>query len=727
MKKKFIVNGMSCVRCSSAVERAALSVDGVRVANVNLAGRYLICEYDAPATDALILKAVKKAGYKPSVDKTEKENDKSLESLIVSAILTLMLMYVCMGHMIGLPLPNIVSHSANPANNAVLQMILALPVLIINGRIFIKGVGGVIHGASNMDTLVSLGCLASFIYSTVCTVLMFTHDYIPNGVYFDSSAMILTFVSTGRMLEGKSRRKTNSALASLYELKPKKANVIRGTEEYSVQPEEVAVGEIVVVRPGENIPVDGIIAEGRTEIDESALTGESMPVGKKAGDEVCASTVNISGAIYVQTTKTGEDTAFSKIVALVESAAASKAPIARLADKAAKIFVPCVVCVSVITFVIWLLISGINDALIHSVSVLVISCPCALGLATPLAVTVAVGSCAKSGILIKSAAVLEVLHKCNAVCLDKTGTVTKGTPRVTDVICADGIAEEKLISFAVAVEKMSTHPISSAIVKYGAQIQGLQAEAFENIPGRGVRAEISNKSVIGGNKALMKENGVDIEAFEKTVTKLENMGKTSVFFAENGKLLGLIACADEIRESSEMAISGMQNKNISVYILTGDGQGAANAVASEVGANGAFYNLMPDDKQRMIEKLQEEGKTVLMVGDGINDSPALTAADVGMAIGAGTDVAITSADVVLAQNDLLGVLASIDISKKTFRIIKQNLFWALFYNVICIPMAAGAFSVFGFTLSPAVASLAMSVSSIFVVTNSLRLRSTAVK
>ncbi len=721
MKRKFTVNGMSCARCSAAVERAALSVNGVKTANVNLAGKYLICEYDSPASDALILKAIKKAGYKPSLDSIG-ENDRSVPKLIVSAVLTLILMYICMGVMIGLPLPQIISHGENYINNAIVQMILALAVMMINFRIFVKGIGSIFHLASNMDTLVSLGCLASFIYSAVCTVLMITSQYEPNGIYFDSSAMILVFVSTGRMLEGKSKRKTNATLAALHELKPTYARVIKNEEEIQVKPELVRVGDTVIIRPGESIPVDGIIISGETETDESALTGESAPVSKSVNDRVCASTVNISGAIYVKAEKVGDDTAFAEIVALVESASASKAPIARLADKAANIFVPCVTAVSVLTFIVWMLVGNISTALVHAVSVLVISCPCALGLATPLAVTVAVGACAKKGILIKSAAVLEILHKCNTVCLDKTGTITKGTPSVTDVLCADGVTEEQLIETASSAEKMSTHPISNAILRYADGYESLPCESFENIPGKGIRAVINKKTVIGGTRALLQENGIDFSELDEKCRQLESVGKSVIFFAQDGCLLGAVACADEIRETSAESIRSMRENGIDVYILTGDGAGAAESVARKVGASGVFARLMPNEKQNIVSRLMSDGKTVLMVGDGINDSPALTEADVGMAIGAGTDVALTSADVVLAKNDLSDVLAAVDISRKAFSIIKQNLFWALFYNVICIPLAAGAFSFAGITLSPAIASVAMSISSIFVVTNSLRLR-----
>ncbi len=724
MKRKFTVNGMSCARCSAAVERAALSVNGVKIANVNLAGKYLLCEYEEPASDALILKAIKKAGYKPSLDSGTGENDHSVPKLIASAVLTLILMYICMGEMIGLPLPQIISHSENPANNAIAQMIFALAVLLINFRIFVKGIGSIFHLASNMDTLVSLGCLASFIYSAVCTVLMITLKYEPNGIYFDSSAMILVFVSTGRMLEGRSKRRTNNTLAALYELKPTYARVIKNGEEIQVKPELVNIGDTVIIRPGESIPVDGIIISGETEADESALTGESVPVAKSVNDSVCASTVNISGAIYVRAERVGDDTAFAEIVALVESASASKAPIARLADKAANIFVPCVTAVSALTFIVWMLAGSISDALVHAVSVLVISCPCALGLATPLAVTVAVGACAKKGILIKSAAVLEILHKCDAVCLDKTGTITKGTPSVTDILCADGVTKEQLIKTGASAEEMSTHPIAGAILRYADGYERLPCESFENIPGRGIRAIIESKTVIGGTRALMQENGVDFSQLDDQCRQLESEGKSVIFFAQNGCLLGAVACADETRETSAESIRSMREKGIDVYILTGDGAGAAERVAQQVGASGVFARLMPNEKQAIVSRLMSEGKTVLMVGDGINDSPALTEADVGMAIGAGTDVALTSADVVLAKNDLSDVLSSIDISRKAFKIIKQNLFWALFYNVICIPLAAGVFSFAGITLSPAIASVAMSISSIFVVTNSLRLRRT---
>lgn len=751
MKNKFTVEGMMCAACSAAVERAVGKLEGVESAQVNLLAKLLTVEYDeSSVTPESICAAVKKAGFsavlqeepKPVENNNdEKPNPPSLPKpedkftpvkirLAVSVPLLVILMYITMGHMVGLPLPDFLHGVNNGVQFAFLQFLLTLPVVYVNRKFFFNGFRSLLHKAPNMDTLVAVGSGAALIYG-IASIFMIGYGlgngkidiaekYVSN-LYFESASMILTLVTVGKFLEERSKSKTNSAVAKLIDLSPKTATVIRNGKETTVNAEEIVVGDLILIRPGEKIPVDGTITEGASSVDQSALTGESMPVEKSKGDSVMSASLNLEGSFTMKASKVGKDTTLAQIIRLVEDAGATKAPVARLADKIAGVFVPVVMSISLVTFIAWLIAGqSIEFALSCAICVLVISCPCALGLATPVAITVSAGRCASNGILIKSAEALEGLCKADKVILDKTGTVTTGKPAVTDIVATD-MEEDELLMLAASLENKSEHLLAKAICeKYKGEL--VKADNFTYVPGKGVSATVAGKKALGGNATLMAENGVDVSAFSQQVSALSQQGKTVMYFAQDGKAIGIIAVADEIKPTSTEAVKTLIQSGKEVILLTGDNRSTAEVIGRQLGVTKVVAQVLPAQKAEHVEAEQKKGRKVIMVGDGINDSPALAKADIGIAVGGGTDIAIDSADVVLMKNDLNDVVKAITFSHKTLRNIKQNLFWAFFYNIIGIPVAAGVlFLPFGITLSPMIGAAAMSLSSLFVVTNALRL------
>lgn len=734
---QFNITGMSCAACVARVEKAVNSVDGVNSCSVSLLTNSMGVEGSADVDK--IISAVKNAGYgaslkdsKPESAKVENtledtETPKLKKRLIASLFFMLVLMYISMGHVMwGWYLPDVLS--SNPLAIGLLQLLLTAIVMVINQKFFINGFKGLIHKSPNMDTLVALGSGASFVYSTYALFKMtavsgeMTHHYL-HEFYFESAAMILTLITVGKMLEARSKGKTTNALKSLMNLAPKTATVVVNGVETEVPIENVQKGDIFVVRPGEQISVDGIILDGHSAVDESALTGESIPVDKSVGDKVSGGTINQSGFIKCEALRVGEDTTLSQIIKMVSDAAATKAPVAKIADKVSGIFVPVVITIAVIATIVWL-ISGqsFGYALARGISVLVISCPCALGLATPVAIMVGNGVGAKNGILFKNAVSLEETGKANIVVLDKTGTITTGQPTVTDIIPINS-TEKELLSVAYALEIKSEHSLAKAIVKKADEmkISATNIEDFMSLAGNGVQGKIENKSFYGGNLTFITlKVTVDNETVKKAETFAES-GKTPLFFASDEKLLGIIAVADVIKEDSPKAIKELQNMGIKVVMLTGDNEKTANAIGAQAGVDEIISGVMPDGKEKVIRRLKDKGK-VIMVGDGINDAPALTRADIGMAIGAGTDIAIDSADIVLMKSRLSDVSAAIRLSRATLKNIHENLFWAFFYNAIGIPLAAGVFiNIFGWELNPMFGAAAMSLSSFCVVSNALRL------
>ena len=740
-KQKFTVKGMSCSACSAAVERATKALDGIEKADVNLMAGILVCEYNSEkVSEQAIIDAVNKAGYRASLfDKNEKPTAKESRTgmktrLAISLLFMTALMYVSMGHMVSLPLPSFLQMATHPLAFALVQLGLSLPVLYVNRKFFIVGFRALWHRSPNMDSLVAIGSSAAMIDGIVSVILIAVAVADGNvtlgasyahHLYFESAVMILSLVTVGKLLEEKSKKKTDRAIRALASLSPKTATVIRDGKEVILRAEEVVVGDILIIRPGEKLPVDGIVTEGRSELNTSALTGESMPSNIQVGDTVLTASINLTGSFKMQATAVGNDTTLAKIMEAVENASLTKAPIARLADKVSGIFVPFVLAAALVTAIIWLIIDGkVDTALTHAISVLVISCPCALGLATPVAVTVALGKSASHGILIKSAASLEALATIDTVVLDKTGTITQGKPTVTDLLPISQDADT-LLSLAAALEENSEHSIATAI-RNAAKEKNLLLPTlsdFSAIPGRGVSARYENETLRCGNEAFMKEHQVNIQNADESFKALSEKGKTVVFLAKGHTLLGIIGIADAIKPTSKEAIQSLKEQNLSVCMLTGDNLPAARAMAEENGLalDEIIANLLPTDKANAVDALTRQGKQVLMVGDGINDAPALAAATVGIAIGGGTDIAMESADAVLLKNDLSDLPAAIRLSRQTLRRIKQNLFWAFFYNAIGIPIAAGALTAVGITLSPMIAAAAMSLSSLFVVTNSLRL------
>ena len=749
--EQYNVTGMSCAACSARVEKAVKNVPGVTSCSVSLLTNSMGVE--GKASEAAIIKAVEEAGYGAS-KKGKKENSGSnveaYEELIkdretpvlkkrlwYSLGFLVVLMYFSMGHMMwGWPIP--MFFHDNPIAMGLLQLLLTVIVMVINQKFFINGFKSLWHRSPNMDTLVALGASAAFVYSTYALFMMtdaqaygdmaraaeYMHEF-----YFESAAMILTLITVGKMLEARAKGKTTDALKGLMKLAPKTAVVLRGTEETEIPVEQVKKGDIFIVRPGENIPVDGVVIEGSSAVNEAALTGESIPVDKEVGSLVSAATMNQSGYLKCEATRVGEDTTISQIIRLVSDAAATKAPIAKIADRVSGVFVPIVITIAIVTTLVWLFLgNGLGYALARGISVLVISCPCALGLATPVAIMVGNGMGAKNGILFKTAAALETAGKTDIVALDKTGTITKGMPVVTDILPAEGIKEDELIVAAYSLEKKSEHPLAKAIVSY-AEEKGFAAEDvadFEAMSGSGIRGVINGKEALGGNfkfitKYLTNADETMVSRMQSDADALAEEGKTPLFFVKENSYIGMIAVADVMKDDSRDAIIQLQNMGIQVVMLTGDNEKTANAIGKMAGVDEVIAGVLPAGKEAVIRSLQKKGR-VAMIGDGINDAPALTAADTGMAIGAGTDVAIDAADVVLVKSNLTDAAAAIRLSRATIRNIHQNLFWAFFYNIIGIPLAAGIWiPIFGWELNPMFGAAAMSLSSFCVVSNALRL------
>lgn len=736
--KKFDVTGMSCSACSAAVTRAVKKVGGVTGCDVSLLTNSMTVEGDF--SDAAIIAAVQSAGYGASVhggkakdrdDSTlrDRETPKLIRRLVSSVIFLLLLMYLSMGHMMwGWPLPAPLAQ--NLTAQGIIQLLLTTAVMVINQKFFISGFKSLMKGAPNMDALVAIGSAAAYIYSTYALIAMtFAQEehamHFMHELYFESAAMILTLITVGKMLEARSKGKTTNALKALMDLAPKTAAVERDGKEFVISVEEVAVGDIFVVRPGDSIPVDGQVLSGGSAVDESALTGESVPVDKSQGDTVSAATVSRSGFLRCRATKVGEDTTLSQIIRMVSDAASSKAPIARAADRISGIFVPLVMAIAAVTAAVWLIIGGgVGTAVARAVSVLVISCPCALGLATPVAIMVGSGAGARHGILFKTARALEGAGRIKTVALDKTGTITSGQPSVTDVVPSQDAAKKELLSLAFSLEKQSEHPFAKAIVGYAENksISSFDVSNFEALPGSGLKADINGKTVTGGSMEFIGKIVNIPEDMRSRAQELAGEGKTPLFFAFDERLLGMIAAADTVKPDSAYAVQQLKRMKIHTVMLTGDNERTARAVGSIAGVDEVIAGVMPDGKESVISGLSEKGNVVAMVGDGINDAPALTRADVGIAIGAGTDIAIDAADVVLMNSSLTDAANALKLGRMTLRNIHENLFWAFIYNVIGIPLAAGVWiPVFGWTLNPMFAAAAMSLSSVCVVSNALRL------
>ncbi|WP_209346241.1 heavy metal translocating P-type ATPase [Flavonifractor sp. AGMB03687] len=750
MKQKFDVTGMTCAACSAHVEKAVCKVAGVDQVNVNLLGNSMVVEYNEETTDAgQIIHAVEEAGYGAALPESRKQAAQPRQAnvmeeeaagmkrrFLTSLIFLVPLFYIAMGHMMGWPLPAFFHDPGNVFVVAFIQFLLTLPIMYINDRYYRVGFKTLWHRSPNMDSLIALGSAAAVVYGIAALFQIawgLGHgdlarvDQWSMDLYFESAGMILTLITLGKWLETRSKGKTSQAITRLMDLAPKTASVLRDGVEVEIPVEEVAVGDLVVVRPGGRIPVDGVVTEGASSVDESALTGESLPAEKGPGDKVAAASINKSGFFTFRATRVGEDTTLAQMIRLVEEASASKAPIAKLADKVAGIFVPTVIVIALVTAVVWLIATGgdVTRALTAGVAVLVISCPCALGLATPVAIMVGTGKGAENGILIKSAEALETLHAIQTVVVDKTGTLTQGKPSVTHCLPAEGVTEEELLCVAASLEKPSEHPLAEAILNEAEErnIPLAPIQDFEAVSGRGVRGSLHGTAVLAGNRAMLEEAGIALGALGDKGEALAQDGKTPLYFAEDGKMLGVVAVADTPKATSAEAVRQFQALGIDVVMLTGDNQRTAQAVGKALGVSRVIAEVLPQDKERVVAQLQADGKRVAMIGDGINDAPALARADVGMAIGAGTDVAIESADVVLMKSDLLDAVTAVRLSKKVIRNIKENLFWAFIYNIIGIPLAAGVwFPITGWQLSPMFGAAAMSLSSVCVVSNALRLK-----
>lgn len=752
MKQRFDVTGMTCSACSAHVEKSVKKLSGVYAVTVNLLQNSMQVEYnEQELSSEEIIQAVEKAGYGASVQipeqkaahksDTPKKNlmDREIKSmrfrLIVSIVFLIPLMYISMGHMMGLPLPHVFHGNENALTFAFTQFLLTLPIVYVNRNYYINGFKSLGKGSPTMDSLIAIGSAAAVVYGIFAIynigyglghenlglVAQYSMD-----LYFESAGTILTLITVGKYLEIRSKGRTSDAIAKLINLAPKTALVLRDNQEVELPVEEVIAGDIVVVKPGQSIPVDGIITQGRAAIDESALTGESLPVEKQTGDRVIGATINKSGWFRMKATKVGNDTALAQIIQLVEEANSSKAPIAKLADKVSAVFVPTVITIAVIAAGIWLALGYPFDfALSIGIAVLVISCPCALGLATPTAIMVGTGKGAENGILIKSAESLETAHMIDTVVLDKTGTVTEGKPAVTDILPAGNIPEKQLLALAASIEKQSEHPLAQAIVERAAS-EGLSLFPVINfgaVAGQGVYGDINEEKILAGNAKMMTENNIDLSSFLKKAESLAKKGKTPLYFAKSGNILGLIAVADVVKPTSRQAIKEFINMGIDVVMLTGDNRKTAEAIQEQLAIPRVVAEVLPQDKEWEIRSLQEQGRKVAMIGDGINDAPALARADVGIAIGAGTDVAIESADIVLMKSDLLDGVTAMQLSRAVIRNIRENLFWAFFYNAVGIPLAAGVFyTLLDWKLNPMFAAAAMSLSSVCVVSNALRLK-----
>ena len=742
MKRKYDIIGMTCSACSAHIDKAIRHIDGIQSVNVNLLSNFMVVEFDEDkVNDALIMKTVEEADYKAMPEKTEVQQttqnesiDEKKKSLILSFVFLIPLFYISMGHMMGAPLPDILLGHENMMVFALTQLFLTLPIMYINRGYFQRGFKSLWHKSPNMDTLIAIGSAAAAIYSIYAIFMMGydlghgnmneAHQYMMQ-LYFESAGMILTLISLGKYLESRSKKKTSEAIEKLMNLMPSTATVLIDGQEVVVAIEDVQIGDIVIVKSGQSIPVDGVIIKGQTSIDESMITGESLPVDKSVDDKVIGATMNVEGYIQVKVTHTSGDTTLSKIIQLVEDASSSKAPIAKLADQISGIFVPIVMVISLLTFIGWITLGAqtFHFALTCAIAVLVISCPCALGLATPTAIMVGTGKGAQLGILIKSAENLELLSKADSIVLDKTGTITKGKPQVTDIY-PQHISETELLKTAAAIENASQHPLAKAIVEYVQQMDLTfqTVDSFEMVQGQGLIGKLNGKTLLSGNKRMMEEHGIDLSDVYETSQKLASFGKTPLYYALDEQLIGMIVVSDVLKETSQQAIQSLKDMNLSVYMLTGDNALTAKAIGDKLGIE-VIAEVLPQDKEKHIRDLQAQGRTVIMVGDGINDAPALMRADVGIAMTSGTDIAIDSADLVLMKNDLQDVVHSIELSHAVIRNIKENLFWAFFYNVIGIPIAAGLFyPFFGWLLDPMFGAAAMSLSSVFVVSNALRLR-----
>lgn len=755
MKEKFDVTGMTCSACSSRVEKCVSKLSGIVNVTVNLLTNSMQVEYDEGVlTERQIIDAVVKAGYGASPrqeyaaggitqtagaaaargeNPAEKEMKNMKMRLIVSFVFLVPLMYVSMGHMVGLPLPSFLEGMENGVSFAFTQLLLCLPVIFVNRKYYTKGFQTLFHLAPNMDSLIAIGSCASLAYGIFAIYRMsyglghmdmeLVHRYY-HDLYFESAATILALITVGKYLEARSKGKTSEAITRLMDLAPKTATVERNGREMEIPVEQVQAGDIVVVRPGSSIPVDGFIIEGSTSVDEAAITGESIPVMKQVNDTVIAATMNKSGFIRFKATRVGNDTTFSQIIRLVEEASSSKAPIAKTADRIAGVFVPAVISIAIVTAVVWLLVgASFEFSLSCAISVLVISCPCALGLATPVAIMVGTGKGAENGILIKSGEALELAHSVQSVVLDKTGTITEGRPVVTDA--ESHLTKKRFLEIAAGLEEKSEHPLAEAIMEYTRQqkISPASVEEFSTLPGRGVKGKICGDWYFAGNRRMMEEQGISLGHYGDRLDALADEGKTPMLFADEREVLGILSVADVVKPTSREAVRQLKDNGIQVVMLTGDNKRTAEAIRRQLDIDTVIAEVLPQDKEREIASLQSQGRIVAMVGDGVNDAPALARADVGLAIGAGTDVAIESADIVLMKNDLLDAVTAIRLSRAVIRNIRQNLFWAFFYNSLGIPVAAGVFyHAFGLKLNPMIAAAAMSMSSVFVVTNALRLK-----
>ena len=749
MNKKFNVTGMTCSACSASVEKAVKKLEGINSVSVNLLTNSMVVHYNEEVIDENnIIEAVTSAGYGASVfsknkneikvsDKMRVEDEikEMKKRLIISFAFLIPLMYISMGHMMGLPLPSFLSGLENAISYGMTQFLLALVIVYVNRKYYQVGFKTLFKGSPNMDTLIAIGSSAAMVYGIFAIYRMGYGLGIQDfelvekyhmDLYFESAAMILTLITLGKYLEKKSKGKTSEAITKLIDLAPKTATILRNNKEVIVPIEEVLKDDIVIVKPGESIPVDGVIIQGSSSIDQSAITGESIPVEKNIGDKVIAATINKNGYFKFKAEKVGDDTTLAQIISLVEDASSSKAPIAKLADKISGVFVPVVISISIIATIVWLLVGkSFEFSLSIGIAVLVISCPCALGLATPVAIMVGTGKGAENGILIKSAEALETAHKVQTVVLDKTGTITEGKPKVTEIVVNSNINKNELLKIAASIEKPSEHPLADAIVEKAKKenITLLDVDNFISITGKGIKAEINNKIYYAGNLSLMKENNIDYSKFQKVINDLAKKGKTPLCFSDDSILFGVIAVADTIKPTSKKAIEEFKNMGINIVMLTGDNKNTAEAIRKELNIDKIIAEVLPQDKEKEVRKIQESGKKVVMIGDGINDAPALARADVGIAIGAGTDIAIESADIVLMKSDLLDGVTTIKLSKAVIKNIKENLFWAFFYNAIGIPLAAGVFyNILGWKLNPMFGAFAMSLSSVCVVSNALRLK-----
>lgn len=752
MRQKFAVTGMTCSACSAHVEKAVGKLEGVDTVNVNLLGGSMQVDFDPTQQSCdSIIQAVVDSGYgaslpgeaagtgkgkaKAGMPDMQEELAGMKRRLVISFVFFIPLFYLTMGHMVGLPIPSFFHGPENALTYALTQVLLLLPIMYVNDKYYKVGFKTLWHRSPNMDSLIALGSAAAVVYGLAGLYQigwglghgdMVRVEKWSMDLYFEGAGTILTLITLGKYMETRSKGKTGEAIARLMDLTPKTATVLRDGREVTLPVEEVAVGDLILVRPGQAIPVDGEVVEGTSTVDESALTGESLPVDKAPGDKVAAATINKSGSFTFKATRVGDDTTLAQMIALVDEAASSKAPIAKLADRVAGVFVPAVIVIALITAVVWMIATGdVARALTSGVAVLVISCPCALGLATPVAIMVGTGKGAENGILFKSAEALESLRSVQTVVLDKTGTITQGKPVVTDVKPFGGVTEGELLSLAASLEKPSEHPLAQAVAARAEEgnIPLAPVENFQAVHGRGVTGTLQGSAFLAGNRAMMDEAGVDLAVAGSLPEELAGQGKTPLLFARDGKLIGVVAVADTVKPTSAAAIRAMRELGLEVVMLTGDNQRTARAIAKELSLSDIVAEVLPQDKEKVVADLQAQGKKVAMVGDGINDAPALARSDVGLAIGAGTDVAIESADVVLMKSDLLDAVTAVELSRATIRNIKQNLFWAFFYNAICIPVAAGVLAIFGGPqLNPMIAAAAMSMSSVCVVFNALRLK-----